>query len=535
MVTTTRHNLFIFNFNMYTLLKKTVIFLIVTTLIISVIDRLVIQDELIHTTHKRLFKDKEKFDFIFMGNSLSQRSYDVNYLDSVMNTKSLNIGGSAQYFFITNEIFNNLVKNKDFHPSKLLVISISPYAFRKSESKTWKHLQMAGLDELKYSKNYFSLVKELYTVDEYPKVFSSTIRFHSDFSENLVESNNKLKHFKKDNADGFELNVTNKLNESQRKQRNELNFFANNFFSEMNKTHELKISEKSEEVLLNIIDKCKQNNINLLFITPPAIDMLYDKNIYGNLKYFETLFKTNEVDYLNLNYNFNELNLGYDDYSDFSHLNKFGSKKITPFILEKILQKFEITINKTSKKVKNKIKLKKIINEEITIPDYRTWVEVRLNLENNLQELNNKEVYHIKRNSITEPSYMVTKTINVNSGDNYFTEVIVKKGENSDFFGLRIQGAYPNRVDAVFDLKNGEVEGVEKGGDFKNGEAYIENLGEGWYKCKLVGKINSKDIRIIFGPTSNEKIILGWEGKIESLNDIYILPSSLKVFMQTEL
>ena len=90
---------------------------------------------------------------------------------------------------------------------------------------------------------------------------------------------------------------------------------------------------------------------------------------------------------------------------------------------------------------------------------------------------------------------------------------MVKKGEKDNVFGLRIQGIYPDRVDAVFDLDKGDVLGIKKSKDFTNESASIEPLENGWYKCSITAQVNSDFVKILFGPTSAEKDIVGWEGK----------------------
>ncbi len=99
----------------------------------------------------------------------------------------------------------------------------------------------------------------------------------------------------------------------------------------------------------------------------------------------------------------------------------------------------------------------------------------------------------------------------------------------NSFLGLRIQGSYPDRVDAIFNLENGNVRGVKKAGGFSNELAFIEALGNGYYKCTLSGNINASEVKILIGSTSIENKVLSWEAKSNNVNGLILIPSTLKL------
>ena len=517
-------------FNFY---KKCFVFVVLILFLLKVFSSFVVQDELFHYTHKRVFDDKEKFDFIYLGNSLSQRSYDNSYIDDELNTKSINIGSAAQYFYITNEIFNELVEKKEIHPNKLLVVTISPYQFNRSESETWKFLQMAALDEIDYSWNSLKIINKLYGIEEYPKVISPLIRFHGELSENIIETNDKLNIFKRTNATGFVLNATEKLDKKEINQRRELKTLANSYGYNVDNTKEIPFNEEDKNLILNMIKKSSENNIKLLFVTPPSIEMIYAKEEYGKMKYLERFFNDEQVNYINLNKNFTQLNLDYDDYTDYSHLNKFGIKKLSPFLLSYMLEEMNIIKNsKTTLKIKEREHVidEQLALEEIKLPKITNWSKSTLDLKETKLFLDKEKVYSLSRKSITKPSYIASKNIDIDSNKIYRASIRVKKGEKSSFFGFRIQGVYPHRIDAVFDLENGKIEGVTKTGNFDSEKASIKQLEGDWYICSITGRLRSNDIVLIFGPTTDLMPVLGWESPTHDDSDVMIIPSSLKFF-----
>lgn len=165
---------------------------------------------------------------------------------------------------------------------------------------------------------------------------------------------------------------------------------------------------------------------------------------------------------------------------------------------------------------------------EVKIPSFSSWIKNQTLIKTSNLSFKGKKAIQLSRKTKLNSAYNVVNNIVVNYGKEYEASFIVKKDKNS-FFGLRIQGGYPNRVDAVFDIEKGVLKGVKKAGNFENEKASIKYLGNGWYKCILSGKINASDIRIIFGSTNNETNILSWESKTKNITNITIIPQSLTI------
>jgi hypothetical protein len=170
-----------------------------------------------------------------------------------------------------------------------------------------------------------------------------------------------------------------------------------------------------------------------------------------------------------------------------------------------------------------------VIEEDITIPNVSNWINNNTILSKTKAKRTNKDVYYLSRDDISANAYSVITNNKINYGQNYKTSIIVKKGDLDTFFGLRIQGDYPNRVDAVYDLEKGQVKKQSIGGDFENVNATIKPVGNNWFLCTLEGKIMSSNIKIILGPTTSLKNSDSWEGLTDKGCDVYIIPSSLLI------
>ena len=196
----------------------------------------------------------------------------------------------------------------------------------------------------------------------------------------------------------------------------------------------------------------------------------------------------------------------------------------TIFSCKKEFKKTEV------KQAANEVKQEQFeVIKSFTAQDVITWTKTRVNLDQTTEVEYSDVVYKIERTTKDESSFLSTSLIPVTYGNICKASVIVKKGSDSSFFGFRISGSYPDRADAVFDLETGGLKAVKKARDFENESASIEPLGDGWYKCTVTTEVAADNIRIMLGPTTNEKDILGWEGKTGTTGNIYFAPSSLVV------
>ena len=78
-------------------------------------------------------------------------------------------------------------------------------------------------------------------------------------------------------------------------------------------------------------------------------------------------------------------------------------------------------------------------------------------------------------------AFSALHNVKINNGSTYKLSLIVKKPDIGEGFGLRIQGVYSQRVDAIFDLNLGKVIGAEihELELAENNRATIESLGDG--------------------------------------------------------
>ena len=65
------------------------------------------------------------------------------------------------------------------------------------------------------------------------------------------------------------------------------------------------------------------------------------------------------------------------------------------------------------------------------------------------------------------------------------TSVFVKQGEG-DFFAFKMQGGFPNGINAIFQFSNTTLTTSVAGADFTVTSSKVENYGNGWYRLSVV-------------------------------------------------
>lgn len=90
----------------------------------------------------------------------------------------------------------------------------------------------------------------------------------------------------------------------------------------------------------------------------------------------------------------------------------------------------------------------------------------------------------------------------------------VRAGTFGTRVGMRIQGSYPNRGDALFDLVAGTVVGVNNGGTASATSARIEQTPfPGWWRCYLSTTLADAAAQMLWAPCDATIVSVGgWEG-----------------------
>ena len=137
--------------------------------------------------------------------------------------------------------------------------------------------------------------------------------------------------------------------------------------------------------------------------------------------------------------------------------------------------------------------------------------------------------YKISRNSVSANSYVVQST--TSPADTVYTSTIYAKlGDVSTNFGLRVQGPYPQRGDALFNLSTGTLIGVANGGSNINTSGSIQSVGNGWYRCSVTTAFTASITapEILYSPTALTTIG-AFEALDGALSNCYVWGAQLEI------
>lgn len=297
-------------------------------------------ENIINRFNQKRFEDfynlpKNSLSMVFLGSSHSYCTFDPQIFDNELNTSSFQMGMPLQHpdatYYTLKEVLN-------YQKPKVVVMEVYwdllQNDFELNQAKTL--FQVLKNDNLKkeYIKNDFPLSEKL-------KYSINIFKYQADyFAYKGNEYKNKIK---------TKFNVTDPPSKKQigtEKYRSKGYVYCDYQMldDEFDKTNQFKnldgknftISNTQKQFLLKIIDLCKQNNIQLIFVTAPIanVSMDYIKNYNLIHDEISTFAKQNNIPYIDYNLiNKNENLLTNNHFRDDAHLNDSGVKIVSNHFL----------------------------------------------------------------------------------------------------------------------------------------------------------------------------------------------------------
>lgn len=161
------------------------------------------------------------------------------------------------------------------------------------------------------------------------------------------------------------------------------------------------------------------------------------------------------------------------------------------------------------------------------------WTNANVNLDvviaaGEVANLAGESVFSLTRASNAPGAYIGSNYAPRSIGTHLVFHSRAKAKSVGGLYGMRIQGGYPDRVDAVFDLNSGTV-GFVAGTNFADVAADISGPdNNGYYLCSVNCVVaNSAATSVIVGPTDD--LSEYWEGARVVLSDCYATGFQLEV------
>ncbi len=277
------------------------------------------------------------------------------------------IGGSSTYTFFAPYIAYNeygftsynlsaeamspaLIKNliyeaKESQTPQLYVVDLRAFDVREQNSQYYKENFVRKVtDHVRYSLNRLDMINYAFGYEqteftEYEYNYFDISLWHSNWQK-VGESNYR-----------YLLEDVKAINKG-------FIFVTNYWHKELTKkdwssvTEEMELSEQTNNIFLELLDYCEDENINVLFTVNPFYqDTSETKQRYN---YMERIIEERGFKFINTNDYYDQMGIDFTtDFYDENHTNILGAEKYTRFLGKYIMDSFELDLNHDSTVVKD--------------------------------------------------------------------------------------------------------------------------------------------------------------------------------------
>jgi len=288
---------------------------------------------------KKTLNDNKEIDVAIYGSSHAFCSFNPLYLDSITKTRSFNFGNDAQRIGITKYVIKETLKQ--IKP-KVIVIDVYSTSIKSPETIRSFSFQKHSYDFFGLSLNKVKSSFEVFPVQDVAGTLFPVLRrndFHLDtenmiFSEDYVfQTNPVLTEYRGFMGHPYVMKYSAKFNQSN--------------FVDFNKVSPSQESSKrfSVEEITNLeqsIVSAKDIGAKVIITIAPFLPAIIEKKHIDFHKYIKEICKKNDADLIDFNLLADELRLSYKDFRDASHLNNVGAKKVSIFLGNYIMEKYNL-------------------------------------------------------------------------------------------------------------------------------------------------------------------------------------------------
>ena len=267
------------------------------------------------------FKDNDKLDIIWLGSSTTHTIISPMYIWNKYNIASFNNaynGHRLTSFYLLKDMEKYNPKLIFFDITMLLEDSFISHNFWEKKLFQWFLSTPARFEYIKDTSDDFKNSYYMFLLNY----------FHTRW-KNITEEdfiNNKKTYYFMGGLFLFDNNPQNKPTKISGK---------------------YPLNQNTVEMINKMAKYIKDNNLNVVFICfPTAQQVKYEQSFL-----FEDVAKKYDIDYINLNKIIDTLDLDYSkDFRDAVHLNKYGSLKVTDYLVEYAIKNYNIPIHKNDPK-----------------------------------------------------------------------------------------------------------------------------------------------------------------------------------------
>ncbi|PAB58266.1 hypothetical protein [Anaeromicrobium sediminis] len=298
------------------IITKYIAFIIIFLLLVGLTGTYISEYRRAINTWDEFYRTPENsIDVLFLGNSHSYVTFNPQILNSILNIKSFNLGSGSQNIIQT---YFNLREILKYQKPKTIFLELN--TLYTEENVTPLAFKYENFDGMKLSLNKLEAMLYQFNSNEYIYALFPAIRNHQNWKKvNIMEENLKRKMSKDNSVPTYGYKKINTVISKK-----EINKFKTAKNEEINLNYNFSMNNIS--YLEKIIDICKKNNIELVFIKAPVFKGRPYKNNYFAAKKISDKYNIKHIDY---NFLHDKLNLQNSHFYDSGHVNYFGATLIT--------------------------------------------------------------------------------------------------------------------------------------------------------------------------------------------------------------
>lgn len=267
-------------------------------------------------------EEEESLDIVAVGSSALYRYLNTPCLWREFGITSYNISTPSQSNFLIEDLIDEVEKTQS---PQLIIIETRKFILAQSKSQDSFRFELV-YNNMKYSWNRVELINSLIdTWSERINAYFDIITYHDSWEELSYENLSYI-----DNENDHKLKGWRNIAAVKKLKEPKIDISGES----------MPILEASEEALIQLMDKCKEENIAVLFVaTPWKIDA---ENQLKN-KYVGELIEANGFQFLDCNLYLEEIGLDFSkDFYNKNHTNMIGAEKVTEFIGNYVLENYDI-------------------------------------------------------------------------------------------------------------------------------------------------------------------------------------------------
>lgn len=308
-------------------------------------------------------EEDETLDVVTIGSSAVYRYFNNPYLWKTFGITSYNFATPQQPI----TIFENVIDEAEKTQSPKLFI-VETRGFNQEEGYPYDESRLKVVtDNMKYSVNRIKTInKHIDGWDNRLAAYFDIISYHDTWEQLDEESVEFMDNEQKHPLKGWSINTKVKAQKEPR----------------VPTTETLPISEEAEQILRELLTKCKEENIPVLFVSTPYRMKIGEQERNNTIAGIVAEYG---FEFLDCNLYNEQIGLNYQtDFYNRLHTNVIGAEKVTHFIGDYITKNYDVSTEHTKSTKKEWDQVVRKYDERLA--DKRELLIQGISVENNQDE-----------------------------------------------------------------------------------------------------------------------------------------------------